>query len=71
MKLTASSVFPCDVTCPVPAGHCSGNGAFGTDAYGCEICVCFLGWAGVECATCEAGFDVCGVCGGNGTECEY
>jgi len=71
MKLTASSVFPCDASCPAAPVQCSGNGVLGTDADGCQVCVCYLGWAGVECATCEAGFDECGVCGGYATECEF
>jgi hypothetical protein len=53
------------VTCPaLPDPTCSGNGSVGQGADGCDVCVCDPNWSGSDCATCEAGFDSCGVCGG-------
>lgn len=69
-ELTGFSAFPCDVTCPeLPDPTCSGNGVIGTGGDGCDVCLCYENWSGPDCATCDAGFDECGVCGGNGDTC--
>ena len=66
-EYTGSSAFPCDTTCPeLPDPSCSGNGVIGSDADLCDICVCNENWSGPDCATCDVGFDSCGVCGGDG-----
>jgi hypothetical protein len=64
-RATGSSAFPCDEYCPeIPDASCSGNGVLVTDASGCSACECDPDYSGVDCATCDVGFDACGVCGG-------
>lgn len=65
-ELTGMTALPCDATCPdLPDPTCSEIGMIGSDEDGCDICLCPPEWGGPDCATCEAGFDFCGVCGGN------
>lgn len=67
-RATGSSAFPCDVFCVEPLDPgCSGNGDLVTDTSGCSVCECDEAWSGADCATCDAGFDNCGVCGGPGS----
>ena len=69
-ELTGWSAFPCDATCPeLPDPTCSGIGFIDLGEDGCEVCLCPESWSGPDCATCHAGFDNCGECGGN-NDCE-
>ena len=69
-ELTGLSALPCDVTCPeLPDPSCSGNGVIGSDGGSCDVCLCDENWSGPDCATCDAGFDWCGVCGGDDWSC--
>jgi hypothetical protein len=67
---TGFTVFPCDVRCPeLPDPFCSDNGVIGTGGDSCDVCLCDEHWSGPDCATCDSGFDSCGVCGGYDDTC--